>query len=109
MNPEIRKRRLAVQDIIEQSDYIAQDSINAADRFIQAAEEAFHLLAGNPRAGALRAYNAPALENIRMWPIRGFEKHLIFYREIPGGIEVIRVLYAARDIPSLFSKRSNRS
>jgi len=104
---KIRKRRLAVRDILEQADHIARDSIEAADGFIQAAEKAFHLLAENPRAGARRTFSNPAFADIRMWPIRGFEKHLVFYREIPNGVEVIRVLHAARDLPSLFSEQSN--
>jgi toxin ParE1/3/4 len=33
---------------------------------------------------------------IRLWRIRGFERYLILYRPIPDGIEVIRVLHAAR-------------
>jgi toxin ParE1/3/4 len=39
---------------------------------------------------------------MRVWPVKGFENHLIFFRPIDGGIEVIRVLHAARDIESVF-------
>ena len=33
--------------------------------------------------------------------IKGFEKHLIFYRPAADGIEVIRVIHGARDIDSV--------
>jgi plasmid stabilization system protein ParE len=35
-------------------------------------------------------------------PIRGFEKHVIFYRPIANGIEVVRVLHASRDLEAMF-------
>jgi toxin ParE1/3/4 len=41
---------------------------------------------------------------IRLWRIRGFERYLIFYRPIPDGIEVIRVLHGARDIDTIFER-----
>ena len=37
-----------------------------------------------------------------MWRVAGFPNHLIFYRPIESGVEVIRVLHASRDIESLF-------
>ena len=36
-----------------------------------------------------------------MWTIRGFPNHQIYYRPIDDGIEVIRVLHAARDITKI--------
>ena len=109
MNRKILKRRLAAQDIVELAAYIAQDSIQAAERFLEATENAFHFLAESPGAGARRTFKDPDLSDIRMWPIRGFDKHLVFYREDPSGIEVIRVLHAARDIPALFRKPPSHS
>ena len=40
------------------------------------------------------------------WRLRGFEKHLIFYRPIKDGIEVIRVLHASRDLAAVLDKDS---
>jgi toxin ParE1/3/4 len=40
----------------------------------------------------------PRLAGLRVWRIEGFEKHLIFYRAADNGIEIIRVINAARDI-----------
>ncbi|NDJ24795.1 type II toxin-antitoxin system RelE/ParE family toxin [Nostoc sp. B(2019)] len=36
---------------------------------------------------------------IRSFPV---EKYVIFYRLIEGGIEVVRVIYGARDIQDIF-------
>ena len=34
---------------------------------------------------------------LRMWRIRGFEKYLIFYEPLAGGVEIMRVIHAAQD------------
>ncbi|MGH9438287.1 MAG: type II toxin-antitoxin system RelE/ParE family toxin, partial [Terriglobia bacterium] len=36
------------------------------------------------------------------FPVKDFPKYLIFYRPIRDGIEVVRVIHGARDIPALF-------
>lgn len=104
MTPPVIKREQAKCDLIDLAAYIAQDSIDAAERFIDAAETAFKFLAETPGAGAPREYLTPALAGLRMWPIRGFEKHLIFYRQTSHGLEIVRVLHCARDIEGLFDE-----
>jgi toxin ParE1/3/4 len=56
-----------------------------------------------PSIGSPREFRSRRLRNIRMWPVKGFEEHLIFYRENDDGIEVIRVLHGKRDIEDIFS------
>ena len=89
----------------EQALYIARDNLNAANRFVAAAERAFQLLAGMPAMGSRRRLDSPKLSGLRMWPVPGFEKHLIFYRPIEGGIEVMRVLHASRDLATILEGR----
>lgn len=45
-----------------------------------------------------RDFTTPGLEGIRSWVVKGFENYIVFYREIPGAIEVLRVLHGARDV-----------
>jgi toxin ParE1/3/4 len=40
----------------------------------------------------------PRLGGLRVWRIEGFLNHLVFYRAVDGGIEVVRISHAARDI-----------
>lgn len=101
MSRSIRRLPQAKRDLIELADYLAQDSLAASDRFLQAAEQAFEALAGMPEMAGVWETDNPALAGIRVWPIRGFAKFLIFYRPTAGGIEVIRVLHASRDIASI--------
>ena len=94
-------RPRAREDIIEQTLYIAEDNPDAADRFLDAVERAFEILADMPEMGNLRQFRHDRLLGIRMWPIHGFERHLVFYRPVDDGIEVIRVLYGAQDIAAI--------
>jgi toxin ParE1/3/4 len=103
MSPTILRRDEAIKDLIELADYIARDSVAAADRFLDAAELAIADLAQMPGIGSAREYSDRAIQGIRMWPIPGFPNNLIFYRPIKGGIEVVRVLHAARDIPGILA------
>ena len=51
--------------------------------------------------GERRPTANPRLEGLRVWRIQGLEKHLIFYRTVPDGIEIVRVLHGARDLDRL--------
>lgn len=98
--PIVRAR--AKRDLIDIADRIACDNLEAAERFISAAESAFSFLSNTPSAGSAREFFTPELRGIRMWPIRGFENYLIFYRQISEGLEIVRVIHGARDIPAIF-------
>jgi toxin ParE1/3/4 len=37
------------------------------------------------------------LADLRIWPVPGFRRHLIFYTPTDDGIRIVRVLHAARD------------
>ncbi len=102
--PQIETTPLAKQDLVDVGQFIAEDSVTAAARFLDAAERAFKKLADMPAMGAPVECRHDRLTAIRMWPIRGFPNHLIFYRPLKDGIEVIRVLHAARDIAAIFEK-----
>jgi plasmid stabilization system protein ParE len=39
-----------------------------------------------------------------MLRMKSFKKHLIFYRLLPNGAEVIRVIHGARNIEELFEE-----
>jgi len=92
----------ARSDVIDIAYYIAEDSLAAADRFAEAADAAYKRLADMPGLGAIREYANPALKGMRMWPVPGFPKHLIFYRATDAELRIVRVLHGARDIAKIF-------
>ena len=101
MTPRVVVDPAADRDLDDSRDYIAQDNPEVALRFLSAAGQAFEELARMPRMGAPKEFRNPQLAGVRQWRIHGFERHLIFYREIKDGIEVIRVLHSSRDIDGI--------
>ncbi len=89
-------------DVIESAYNIALDSIEAADRFVEAVDAAYGRLADMPGIGAIREYGNPKLKGMRMWPVPGFRKHLIFYRATDAEVRVFRVIHGSRNIESIF-------
>lgn len=98
----IIKRRAAAADLLEHFVFIGRNSEEAAERFLKSAQETFELLRSQPDMGVLSKYRNPLLAGVRMFPVKDFPKHLIFYRPLQDGIEVLRVIHGARDIPALF-------
>ncbi len=77
-------------------DYIADDNIPAADGLLHKVHEKLRLLAEAPGVGRPRDELAPGLRSL---PVGNY---LLFYRVIREGIEVVRVLHGARNLPPLF-------
>jgi toxin ParE1/3/4 len=100
----IIRRDAALDDLIDLAYYIALDNLEAAYRFLDKVEESFRDLERMPLMGSTREFQDSTLTGIRMWCVKGFRKHLIFYRPIGDGVEIIRVLHSARDIAGLFSE-----
>jgi toxin ParE1/3/4 len=92
----------ALQDLEDQAAYLGRRSPSAAPRFMDAARGAFDHLARMPGMGAAWETTRPDLAGLRLWPIRGFEKHVIVYRPLDDGVEVVRVLHGARDLEAAF-------
>ena len=101
MSPSFRiiRKPQVNRDILQAASFLAEDSLDAAECFLEATEVTFQALARMPRMGALRRYRNPAFAEVRMWPVKDFERFLVFYRPLGDGIEVLRVIHGARDIP----------
>jgi toxin ParE1/3/4 len=92
----ITRTSRAKLDILEIWFFIAEDSLDAADRLVGQFDEALLMLATAPEAARRR----PELgRGLRSFPVGSY---LIIYRPISGGIEVIRVIHGARDIDRIF-------
>ena len=89
-------------DLDEQAQYLSENaSLDTALRFYDSAAMTFAFLAEAPTIGPIRETKNPALAGIRLWRIKGFENHLIFYRPTEDGIEIVRVLHGHRDIDAI--------
>lgn len=95
--PTIKRTAQAEEDLIDIWLYIAHDDVRAADRVLDDIEEKLLLLADQPGLGPARSDIAPEL---RYSPVR---RYLILYRQITDGIEIVRVVHGARDVPTLMA------
>ncbi len=98
MTSRVIIRPAADRDLDEQAEYYWSRSPKTAIRWYDATAETFMFLAENPLIGIMRETAKPALQGIRTWPIPGFERHIIFYRPVEEGVEVLRVIHGARDL-----------
>lgn len=105
MSRRITRRPEAEADLTDQFVYyLTHAGAEVAERFLAAVEEAAKRLLEAPGVGAKRSFRHPSLQDLRMQPVRGFERHLVFYRERDDGIEIVRVLHGARDIPNVMDE-----
>ena len=83
-------------DLEEISLYILDLNPVAANHFLDALEKTCELLAKHPGIGRLR----PELgEGVRSFSVGNY---LVFYTAAKDGIDVARVIYGGRDLPSAF-------
>ena len=91
----------AVQDDLNSIwDYIAEDSIDAADRWMTKLFDSSQVIADNPGVGHTRK-DLTSLP-IRFWPIGNY---LILYRIKDKQVEIIAVTQGSRDIPVFLRER----
>lgn len=95
--PIIVKRPLARSDLAEIWDYIADDNETQADTFVDLFDQKFQELARHPNMGRSRD---ELEEDLRSFPVG---RYVIFYRAIPEGVEIIRVLHGSRDLHAIFN------
>ena len=101
MTRKIVIRPRASKDLDEEFAYIAENNIDAALRFFDATRESISQLAKMPGIGSPCEVKNQSLAGLRKWAVKAFNKHLIFYLTQDDCIEVVRILHAARDIPTV--------
>jgi len=106
MIPRLIIRPAAVEDLEELAVWLGNESPAAAGRFLENCRKEFDRLAEMPHLGRLRQFTNPRAAGIRSWAITGFPNHLIFYRPVDNGAEILHVLHGARDIDAIFERNA---
>ena len=94
MPNRVRRLPKADDDLWELWAAIAIDKPKAADHFVQRIYAAEDLLADFPEIGEARPEFAPGL---RKWTVGPY---LMFYRVTPAGIDIVRIVHGAQDLPT---------
>ena len=92
----VTRRPHAEADILEIWGYIAEDSVVAADRWVDKLDEKFALWATQPMMGRVRDELSPGIRSL------AFGRYVVFFQPLPDGIDVVRVLHGSRDIDASF-------
>jgi toxin ParE1/3/4 len=93
----VARRPQAAVDIVDIWDFIAEDSLVEADRWVDRLDEKLTLWSTQPLIGRARPELAP---DLRSMP---FGRYVVFFLPLPDGIDVVRVLHSSRDTDAEFS------
>jgi toxin ParE1/3/4 len=88
----LRRPEQLEEDLIDIWRYIAENDYAAADRMLDRLEAAMATLGQNPQMGPARPDLA---EGLRYFPVG---RYVLLYREIAGGVEIVRCAHGARDL-----------
>jgi len=96
----VTKTPAAYDDLNGIAGYIQQRNPDGAHRFLISAEKAFNLLASQPLLGEV--YPHTKHSELRFWTLgRRFRNYVVFYRPTAEGVEIVRVLHGAQNMPSV--------
>ena len=87
---------LATQDLKEIVNYFTVNNIEAGEQFFQKFDRRCEQLINFPSMGRSYAEIRPDLRGLP------FDGYIIFYRVLDDGVEILRVINARRDLPSIF-------
>jgi plasmid stabilization system protein ParE len=90
----------AERDLDHIWDFIAEDNLDMAERWIEKLFDAFDSLARNPGLGHKREDLTP--HPVSFWPVGSY---LIIYRASRRPIEIVAVTQGSRDIPAFLRWR----
>jgi toxin ParE1/3/4 len=93
----------ASQDLDDCFAYISQDNPEIALRFFDSTRITIAQIARMPGIGSIFATNNNRLQELRKWSVKDFRKYLIFYIDRDDAVEIVRILYATRDISSILN------
>ena len=93
-------RQTASDDIVRQFRYylLTADVPEIAVRFREAVKHTIQSLSQNPDVGPRYSSSHPRLQNLRSWPVAGFEAIRIYYALEEDAMHVIRILHGKRDV-----------
>jgi plasmid stabilization system protein ParE len=99
-------RKAASDDVVRQFRYylINQNLAQIALRFRDAVRNTMDSLRDHPLVGARYGSRKPELQNLRSWPVAGFEAIRIYYLPESDAIHVIRILHGKRDVKRILER-----
>ena len=93
-------RQTASDDIVRQFRYylLTAEAPEIALRFREAVRRTIQSLSQNSNVGPRYSSGNPRLQNLRSWPVAGFEAIRIYYALDEDALHIIRILHGKRDV-----------
>ena len=103
---KISYRQAASDDVVRQFRYylVTLNLPEIAVRFRESVRHTVQSLSMNPRVGPHFPSSNPQLQNLRSWPVTGFEAIRIYYVADEDAINIIRVLHGKRDVKRILER-----
>jgi toxin ParE1/3/4 len=98
MPRRIELSRAGLADFDDIYNYIARDNPRAAAKVLRSLDESIQLLADQPKLGKVFRHRRLRLRLL----MHG--DYLVFYRERPGVVEIVRVIHGRRNIPDILDE-----
>jgi toxin ParE1/3/4 len=100
---KVSYRQTARDDLVRQFRYYLTvvEVPEIAIRFRDAVRQTIKSLRQNPLVGPRYFSSNPQLQNLRSWPVVGFEAIRIYYLLHEDTIHVVRILHGKRDVKSI--------
>ncbi len=90
----------ALQDLQDIWDFIAADTVIAADKLLDELFDVFEKLAERPRQGHSR--RDLTARDVLFWPVGSY---LVVYSAAPTSLQIVAILHGARDISVVMRER----
>ena len=88
-------------DLREALQWIARDSLEAANELNDLVEAAGLHIGNNPAIGSRRPLIAG--DDYRFWPLRR-QRYVLVYRDRPIPPQIVRIVHMSRDLPSALAE-----
>ena len=101
----LHKRAEVPFDLADIYAWIGDRNLEAAERFLEAADSTFEQIRRHPSIGWERSWKNRRLLGLRSWRVEGFHNFLVFYREEMTSIEIYAVLRGSRHLERALRRR----
>lgn len=102
-------RETARADVLEILDELLERAdASVCIRFRDGLRSAFEFVAEHPTAGWRPAGLRSGGKALRCWRVPGFPSYLVFYAKHADGVDIVRVLHGARDLPRVLAAGRRR-
>ncbi len=99
-------RQSASDDVVRQFRYylVAANLPEVAIRFRDAVRRTVQSLRLRPLVGPRYSSSNPQLQNLRSWPVAGFEAIRIYYLLDGDSMDILRILHGKRDVKRIIER-----